>query len=203
MNKTRVDDFTTCIEEDLLNAKKLLRSGLKLALEQLNDASNSAVLLMKDGAIAEIRALEDLGESAIGDIQSKLGQLSYLTAEGEINRVEDFEEVSSSLSGLLEEARRKLSTINDIGHRELGTPQHTEISRAWRDLHLHLEIVRLQLSLTQTKTAEEAEKLRAQFEKELEQASSSPPAAASGFMEGIRAFFMVPSKPPSHANTSV
>jgi hypothetical protein len=201
MNTKRIDDFTTCIEEDLLEAKKLLRSGLKLALEQLKHVSGSTALLMKNTAIAEVKALEDLGEAAINDIQSKLGELSYLTAEGDIKRVEDFEEASSSLSGLLAAARRKLLKIDEIGQRELGTPEHTEISRAWRDLHLNLEIVRLQLTLTQTKTTEEAEKLRVQFEKELEQASTSSPTVEGGFNEGIRAFFLAPQKPASHANT--
>lgn len=197
MRTNTLTDYRDTIETDLLEAKQLLRSGLGLALKKLNQVTNSAELLMRSSASAELKALEDLGEEAIDNIQSKLGELNYLTAEGDIKSVEDFERVTAPLSDLLATARRKLAKIDEIGQRELGEPQSSEIAKAWRDLHLHIEIVRFELSLTETKSVEEADKIRAAFENEMQSAAMNT-GKESSLSKGIRAFFLAPKKPSSH-----
>ena len=161
--------FVDHVEHDLLEAKKLLQSGLETSLERVATATEDASTATTRETIAKLRALEDLSEESIDAIETHLGELNYLAVEGRIKNSADFDRLAKPLSTALHEARATLAKLDDISMRELGSAAGA-VGEAWRNLHLALDSARLELALAEKDSEEEADRVRQNLNAKLDEA---------------------------------
>jgi len=171
MNTRTVSEFIRNLEHDLLEAKRLLRFGLSVSLENLRRSGDATTEAMTRSARTKLRKLENLSEKEVDEVEKHLMRLNYLAADQEIYSVEDFDALAIPLTASLAVARRALKGIDTNGRAALGNDAGP-IGKAWRDLHLHIEIVRLQLSLAEMDSKEEALELRQVLSVEFDKAAN-------------------------------
>jgi hypothetical protein len=172
MNTEPINDYIRQLEKDLLEAKRLLRSGLDVSLAQLAGATQQVKQAMRSEVKAKLKALEVLAEDAIDKIEERVGRLNYLAAEQEVKSLEAFNRLAEPLAKSLHQARATIAKLDEIGQREFAALPG-DIATAWHDLHLYIEIVRLELSLAENHNEEGIATVRAQLVEQFEQAAAA------------------------------